>query len=70
MKHRHTVIAVIGITLAAMALALPRVIATEDMVIEERTTPEANILTVTDVQRLGDDVTPLGPPRVYTERRR
>jgi hypothetical protein len=69
MKKRHRLVAVIGATLAGLALALPSLIATEDMVIEVRTTPEATIIAVTDVHRQGDQVTPLGPTRVYTERR-
>lgn len=68
MKKRHRFVVVIGAALAGLALALP-LISTEDMVIEVRTTPEANVISVTDVQRQGDQVTPLGPPRVYTEQR-
>jgi hypothetical protein len=66
MKKHHRFVVAIGAALAGLALAL---ITTEDMVIEVRTTPEANVITVTDVQRQGDQVTPLGPPRVYTEQR-
>ena len=67
MKRSHRWIA-LGAA-AAAGLAFARLIATEDMVIEVRTTPEANVISVTDVQRQGDKVTPIGPTRVYTERR-
>jgi hypothetical protein len=68
MKHRRRWAFVIGIGLAGLAVAAT-VIESEDMVIEVRTTPQANVIVATDVQRNGDDVTPIGLPRVYTEKR-
>jgi len=69
MKNRHRWAVAAVTTFGALAWALPSLIATEDMVIEVRTTADANLISVTDVHRNADEITPLGPTRVYTERR-